>query len=122
MATSSDIIRKSAARAFRLMSDRVPATCIYRTVQVVGILETRSGRPIPSQAGVEDGFSGFVRLPWYDYNRATGTYSEPFAGITIEEIAQDRITVNGVELLVVNASIDGPGAVLTLKVGGVFDG
>lgn len=121
MATASDIIRKSAARAFRLMSERVPATFVLQGVEVVGILETRSGRPIPSQSGIEDGFSGVARLPWYSYDKAANSYSEPFAGISIEDIAQDRIVCNGVELLVVNAAIDGIGAVLTLKLGGVFD-
>lgn len=122
MATASDIIRKSAARAFRLMSERVPATFILKGVEVVGILETRSGRPIPSQSGVEDGFSGIARLPWYSYDKDAGTYSDPFAGVALEEIAQGTIVCNGVELLVVNAAIDGNGAVLTLKLGGVFDG
>lgn len=105
-----------------MMSDRFPATFIFEGIEVVGVLQSRSGAPIPSQSGIDDGFAGMAQLPWYAWDKATNTYSEPFAEYTPEDFAQGHVSVNGIQLRVVNASIDSNSSVLTLKIGGRFDG
>lgn len=124
MTTVTEANRKTSARSFAGVARRAPLTVAFSKLPGVTLTGTGDGNSVnsvPGKNGIDDGYTGSVRAPWYAYSFATRAYSSPFGTVTPKQIEQGTITVDGETRIILNAKLNAIKTILEIKIGGISD-
>jgi hypothetical protein len=81
-----------------------------------------SVKSIPGKNGIDDGYTGAIRVPWYLFNFTAKTYTEPFGTVTPNEIERGTVTIAGEERAILNVKLNSLATIIEIKLAGLQDG